>query len=477
MSDYEVASRLMDLYCFNREKYRYMFRNKDGEAQYMSVDKPLTVEVLFKHLSGKMTVSVCGGRIDTVFSTFDIDEPGLDKVRLVVNKLAELGVPRDKMYISTSGNKGHHVDIFYDKPIYKSHGAKLFEEMMRDPALADVKVEYFPTHDRCIKIPLGINYKSGRRCWYLDQETLEEIQNNEYVLGIQKWSAEECGRIVYDINKKRKLADIEEAKVNAAERAEKKKEVKERAVMPSYASKDPVLTAQGERHKLMLSKAVYMRCTGSNEDEIYEGIMEWAHRQNPCYIGSSWEEVEKDARGIAKYAVKTNKPSVEWKQRRAIRESAIGEMKRGDIENILMGSTKTTRKVAFLICAYCVCYGECICSYETMAERIGVSLQTVVTAVAELREKKIVTLKKKGGVLRINNKPQFRANRYEFTRVGLMPNPIKTRRTSAVINIKKVEEDFDTEYYKAICRVADISELKKYMTSTEFKICKEVAAS
>lgn len=466
MATKEQTAKLIDLYCFNRDRFAYMYRKKDGEPGYKTMKKPLTVYHVMNHLDGRMTLSVLGGDKNTVFSTFDIDEPGLDKVRLVVDRLVALGVPRERMYISTSGNKGHHVDIFYDKPVWKSQGEKLYEYVMADPAVAEIRVEYFPTHERCIKIPLGINYKTGRRCWYLDQETLEEVEDQNYVLGIEKWSADEFEAMMYRLNKEAKLAKIAAAKENTGAAYERR----ERVVMPKHAENEPVLTGTGQRHDKMLRKAVYLRCCGADEDVLREELKAWVARQNPEYIGSTEDEVAADMSEIIGSVVAKYKPSREWQRREW---SSVGVVSMQDVENILkVAKTPSERKVAMLICAYTSCIGKCVMGYDTMAERTGVSLPTVVKAVKALIAAKLIKSWKRGGVKTVNGQPRFFANEYVFTDKWVYDGWPTASKKRTEFRLEDVKDDIVGFYYRTMWAMVDHDTLRTWMKPMEYKECK-----
>ena len=122
-----------------------------------------------------------------------------------------------------------------------------------------------------MKIPLGVNLKTGNRCWYVDRETLEPIENFDYISEITPMSAKEFEQIVYTMNKRSRTEDILIAKENAKS---------------GYARKNipnkngPVLTAVGQRHNLMCKLSVYLRKSGADEETIRDELMVWVSRQN-----------------------------------------------------------------------------------------------------------------------------------------------------------------------------------------------------
>lgn len=480
----DIGSKLLDLYCFNMRKYSFMFKKKDGEVVYHTTNKPFSIMQIYHHLDGKMTMSVYAGDMDTVFSTFDVDEPDPDLVRRVMDKLAELGVPRERMYVSTSGNKGYHIDIFYDQPIFKASGERLYKYLMKEPRLAERKVEYFPTGGRCIKIPLGVNFKSGRRCWYLDRETLESIEDIEYVLGIEKWAKIEFEEMMYRLNKAAKTELIQRAIENAKESAQPKPKPpsREQFSRQDWVDKEPDIEHPGERHNNMLKKAKFLRIHGASEEILYEELLAYVARQqekHPDGIASSQEEIEEDARLIAQTTVKAFEPKYNWVGNEVVRKketNSNGVITAQDLANILLCTKPSTRKVAFVICVYTSCFGQCTMGYNGLSERSGVSVPTVNTALKELREKKIIGWWKRGGFKEINGEPRPEASSYKFTQKQLFGVWPEIMHKQKIFQFDKVRDDLMAFYYRTMATMLSPYELKNQMTAGELEKCKPYLA-
>ena len=482
----DIGSKLMDLYCFNMEKYSFMYNGKDGEVVYRTVAKPFSIKHIYHHLDGRITMSVFGGKMDTVFSTFDVDEPDPDLVRRVMDKLAELGVPRERMYVSTSGNKGYHIDIFYDKPIYKASGERLYKYVMKDPELAGRKVEYFPTGGRCIKIPLGVNLKTGRRCWYLDLETLEPIEDIEYVLGIEKWAKDEFEGMMHRLNKAAKLDLINRGLAITAEKKEEKPKpnppTRAQFSRQDWIESEPTIEHPGERHNKMLKKANFLRIHGADEDVLYEELLAYVERQrrkNPDCIASSQEEIEEDARAMAVTTVKAFQPKYQWIGSEHVRKNETnmsGVITAQDIANILLCSKPSVRKVAFVICVYTSCFDKCVMGYDGWMERCGLSSRTVSEALKEIREKKIVSWWKRGGVKEVNGQPKPEASEYKFTKKQLFGTWPEIMHKHKIFQFDNVKEDLMGFYYKTMATMLSPYELRQQMTAGELKKCQPYLA-
>lgn len=445
MDEYVVIQQLMNLYCFDMTRYRYMTPN----GEYHTVKLPYDETLIYEHLEGKKTVCVYARERNTIFHTFDVDESDPVKVHLVIDKLVGIGIPRDKIYVSTSGNKGYHIDLFFDAPVWKSDVEGVFNYVVRDPVIAAIRMECKPGRKGAIKIPLGINFKTGRRCWYVDRDTLEPIERNDYVFEIQKMSAADFAQIAYICNKEKKKEDILLAKANPRKPQKPRKFV---------ARNEPTITAPGQRHDKMLQKAVWLRAVGGEADDIYEELIRWVKRQDPSMIGSSWKEIDDDASRIAIDVAKQYEVKTKQKKNMVHRTD---EISRSDMETVISAPTKTARKAAFLICAYCRAFGVCSMGYDRMAQILGVTYQTAFNAVKALIECGVIEKKKVGGVTYSDGKPVLVANEYAWS--------IKQIDGGIKFAVSEVSSDFLRVYYRALCDVFERQILEKRLTRSELE--------
>lgn len=469
MEQYPIVEKLMELYGYNKFDFRYMYINKDGEAAYTDPHRALTYTDLYEHLDGKKTVSVYGRKWHTKFMTIDVDESNKEAVFLLINKMEEVGIPKDRIYVSMSGNKGYHLDVFFDVGLSMKFVENLFKYIWRDPEVKKIAVECFPLYHNAIKIPLGINLKTSRRCWYADRDTLEPYENDyEYILDIKPMSAGAFKEIVSECNKKAWVEDLAIAKENAKKPKENKNNVKLEGNI--YQSKnEPMITMPGQRNHLMCKKAVYLRCVGAEEETIYRELLNWVDRQDPSLIRSSRLEIEKDAAQIAhrvavKYEVKVKANPVNHKENKPT-ELYITD---GDMKQILKATTKMARRVAFLICVYCKKYGACILGYRKIEEIIGASDMAAYRAIKLLTELGIVSQESHGGMTRMNGKPVLKANKYLF--IGAEENDELMR---VFFNFDDIERDFEKAYYGTIRKMCDDETVKQHFTGTEVRRIKD----
>lgn len=459
MDEYVVIQQLLNLYCFDMTRYRYM--SPDGKYHTMKI--PYDETVLFEHLDGKKTVCVYAKEKNTIFHCFDVDEPDPDKIHKLVNKLVGCGIQRDFIYVSTSGNKGYHVEIFFDRPVWKSLAENFFNYLMRDPEIASIKMECKPGRNGAIKLPLGINFKTGRRCWYVDQDTLAPIESMDYIFCVQKMSAEDFEQIVYICNKEKKIEDIELAKQKTIKRTKPRK-------IP--LRNEPVITALGQRHDKMLQKAVWLRCVGGEAEDIFEELINWVNRQDMSLIGSNWKEIEEDAYRMANDVVKHYEPKVTMRKH-SVRHSQ--KLDRTDIQIILNAPTRSARKVAFLICASIKVFGVCSIGYDRIAQILGITTPTAFNSVKALIESGVVRKRKTGGVIYTDGEPRLVANEYVLCDDLPVYESINIK-CECPVSMGEINSSFNDNYYGALMKMCDADTLSKYMTKSELEECMKYGA-
>ena len=455
MDKYYIVERLMSLYCFNKYEHRYMYLASNGEARYIDPHTGITHTDLYEHLDGKKTISVYGRKYTTKFMTLDVDEPEPDHVFALISKMKSTGIPEDRIYVSTSGNKGYHIDVFFDESVLKQHVENYYEYIRRDPEIAKVNFECFPLYHSSIKIPLGINFKTGRRCWYIDRTTLEPYENFDYIMQITPMSADEFNGIVRRCNKEAMEQDIEIAK----KRQWPHKDIRRSQFSPEG---EPVLTAAGDRHILMRKRAVYLRKIGGDEESIYDELLRWVDRQDPSLIKSSPREIERDAANLAKSAVR--KYDVIDPVEHVEKKTPGHHITNGDVDIILKAANRNARKVAFLICMYCKQYGSCRMGYERMAETIGISVMTAYSAVGRLIDGGIIRKVAKGRLVRSNNGPLLTPNEYKMAEDAGLDGE-----EGVEFDVDTID-DFDSFYYSVMVQICGVAKLKKYFTAKEMKL-------
>lgn len=449
--EYKVAERIMDLYVDYRQDFVWM--NTRGDTFRPRPRRTLTIGEILQHLDGGNTVSVLANARSTIFLCFDVDVKDRDRVNAIRYALIDMGISDDYIYVSTSGGKGYHVEVFFDGEIWNTRAENLYKLVFQMYGVDKTNVEYMPTAKKAIKLPLGINHKTGNRCWYINKETFEPIEDYEYIFQIKRFSVEKLEEILHKKNKERFYRDLETAAkpVHGVNR---------------YNYEFPVITEQGQRHKMMCSVAMHYHICGLDEDGIYTGLLEWVDKQDRRLIESTDSEIERDARSIAHSVMKMPVTEREQKPKRELPPDMKTYVTAGDVERILTITSKSYRKVAFLLFAYCRRFETAVLSYDQMEEITGLTRAYVIRAVKELADPyKYIAKKEIGGFATRHGQRVRLANEY-----NLVGGDDGGRRYWMALN--EINEQLDDTYYKALVALGDKEKLKEVLTRTEKEIIK-----
>ena len=155
-----------------RKEKRFEFRPvREGERQYMSITKGH----IKNHLIGDITLGVYTTRTDQTakWLCIDVDDMDVSVVHRLVAGIEDRFGP-NACLVEFSGSRGYHIWLFFDEPKSVRTVVALGRLLTKD-----VCVEIYPKQaeidgiGNLVKLPLGIQKKTGDRCWFVDSETLE----------------------------------------------------------------------------------------------------------------------------------------------------------------------------------------------------------------------------------------------------------------------------------------------------------------
>lgn len=447
-----IEQEIMDRYCFYRKKYVIM-----TEKRIRTVHHSFTDKVITSHLGGYYSLSVFAGEKATRFISIDVDAGGPEAVRKVMAALEELGIPHDKIYVSTSGRKGYHVDMFFEPYLYNNTARNLYNLMIWRSELDPKKIEFRPTNTQAIKIPLGVHVKTGNKCWYLDRDTLEPIEDEAYIYGIETMEADGIKEIVKKWNKVRwneLREEISNRKSPAGGDAGRRIEFDD----TYYEGKR--LVASGTRHNTMVEIAKDLRTYGAGLEQIESALVSFYEKQSPSMIETSEKEVLRDIREIAGWAERCVEPRHEWQPLQLKRIYFTAE----DIDRILGLDTKAARKVAFLIFFYSKIYGSgSYLSFNRISDVTGCTAKTAQKAVAKMLEQKMIQ-RESGGCHYSNGRMVVKANKYQ-----IIPVDKYDKGLSYPVMEKITPDNFDRIYYGVLAGLCTDEYLRARLTKGEME--------
>ncbi|MBU9720548.1 MULTISPECIES: TOTE conflict system archaeo-eukaryotic primase domain-containing protein [Bacillaceae] len=317
-----IIQKFNQLYIIKRSKYLIL----SDKGNYVTFDKKkyenakyLTDFTVYRHLEGKSTLGVFATRRASKFICFDVDIKDIHKAKWVTYKvhhaLMELGVPKNYIHISHSGNKGYHMEVFFSEPI-ENYVVKEFHSLVLTHAeLIDIDygdVELRPTAEQGVKLPLGKHFKTkgNKRCWYVDYDKgLEPVRSYNYILNIEPVQS----ATIYDILNREKDSLLEEEVIevdNTDDYIEQKYEP-----LPSYkqnVNEDETIEAiekllseglpmQGTRHNSLFKLAKYFKWLGLSGEQVNQELINWMEWQDESKYSMKRKDWLKDIEEIVEY--------------------------------------------------------------------------------------------------------------------------------------------------------------------------------
>lgn len=368
IGEVEIAQALSRLYISYRKKFNMVTR---GGSIFLpkKAGKPLCLldSHMLGHVRQRYAICVFAGAQSSKFLCFDVDRQDEVTVGGILSELTTIGIPRNMMHVSTSGGKGYHVDIFFDKLMYTKELGLVYKHLASRMDME--KVEFRPTYTQSIKLPLSIHGKTGNHCWYLDRETYVPIADPGYVLDIQPFSSETMREIIRELPR-----EVPQTKRVCASLGSYMK-------LDENLPKDRIVQV-GTRHSLMVSLATKAFYDGTNKEECSEMLLSWCEQQDQSLIESNNGQIDADIRRITNWVYGK---TFQKKTRRA-KQVAITLT---DVQIVLRQSARSVRKLLFFIIAtHKACYYGI--SAKRMGEIIGVSRMSVHTALNRLEEQRLI---------------------------------------------------------------------------------------
>lgn len=417
---HETITKLNALYITTRRKY--ILQTEKGYTT-LNTDKSPNVWVLndgmlHRHIEGYKTYGIFNGNTVNKFITFDIDyADDLKMARWATLKLidileSEFNICSNDIHVSFSGNKGYHIDLFFDEPIKLEDARAFYLRVISEANLPSEKVEFRPTYTQAVKLPLGIHNKTGARCWYVDHETLEPIESFAYLDNVEPMDH----TLILDA-----LIDLTVEQQEEFERVVEHTNVDVNVVNHEKAIEKVIdilnvgkLIYSNTRHDTTVLLATFCNTQGYEQDEAVELIMGVLHNTPTEYFseGSKPDFWRREAERIVKIAFERNyqlgnhnKPVTVYKSEiRAV--LSVGTFKQKQLAYAMLITSKRYGKTFYL-------------TVNTAMQMIGTkSRDTVQRAIKKLIEVGIIECVQKGEIDRARSRERghrfFKPNRYRI---------------------------------------------------------------
>ena len=425
---------------------RYVLCTKEGRILTPKMKdgtySTLTDGILKNHLQQYYAVAILAGKYSSRFLCFDVDDGQPDTVHMVIDALVEIGFPRQLIYISLSGGKGYHVEMFFDGLVRTNKLKDIYARVIDMTGCDPRKLEFRPTHGNAIKLPLSVHPRTGKVCWFVEQDTLLPIERHDYLFEIKQIPA-----IVLD--------RIHSGNGSAADEGT---EPPEEQSVPTDMTDGGVyedLDIAGTRHNRMRRMAVNMRMNKHMPSEIREALIEWYERQDTSKIRSSREEVLKDIDGLVAWVFSDQFIIHLSDNPNSIRIST------SDMKGVLTAGNRSEKRILFLLLARSIADQKAI-TLADIASTVALSRPTVIKAIRNLCDQCI--LECRNGTRKRFPDGNFSCESNQYT----VHRRYRSKGDKTLsFSLEDLMLRFDDCYYKAISELIPFEQLSMYLSVDE----------
>jgi hypothetical protein len=458
-----IYAKINELYIQTRSKYlvqfpdSYVTFNKKHSARVVVLNDSM----LKTHIDGDLTYGIFNGGYFNKFITFDVDfnDKGLARwatLKLIDVLVREFTIMRQDIHVSISGNKGYHVDLFFDKPIPVKEIRAFYDQVIATVGkLPDGQIEFRPSWTQGVKLPLGVHQKTGNRCWFCDNETLTHINSFDYLLDVQPMDstiiteadfgltdqqASEFEAVAAETNIMANVIDVSAALQKA------------RRILETGR-----LTESNSRHSTTLTLACFYNSQGFEQEEAVEAIMDILNATPPQYFskGSTPDHWLKEAKRLVAYAYEKD-----MKLGNADKQVRIYK---SEILAVLQCGTFKQKQLLYAMLVTSKRYGSTFyLTTKTAMAMIGTnSRETVQNGIKTLVKKGYVEYRRKAEV--------DRARSLEIGQVRHKPNKYRLLLGELEESEPFVEASSDHSIVDVALMLCDVKEIRKYVKRREYE--------
>ncbi|MEI3606909.1 hypothetical protein SPD48_14490 [Pseudogracilibacillus sp. SE30717A] len=458
-----VIDKINTLYIQTRSKYLVQFPEGKYITLTYSADNKVTKfndSMLSTHLQGGLTYGTFSGGYFSKFMTFDVDceNESMSRwitLRLVYVLVEEFELNRSDIHVNMSGGKGYHVDLFFSEQVKVEELRKFYQSVLISVGeLSEGQIEFRPSWTQGVKLPLGIHQRTGNRCWFVDNETLEPIESYEYILGIEPMPSE----AITDSN-----IDLTEEQKAEFERVASSTDISVNAIDLSGALQNAAmiietgrLTASGTRHKTTYTLACFGNSQGWEREEAVDVIMDVLQNTPREYFseGSTPEYWLKETNRLVDYVYDNDKTIMGTDRDLTIYKS--------EILAVLNAGTFRQKQLAYAMLVTSKRFGNIFyLTIRTAMKMIGTnSRQTVQNAIKQLID---------NGFIKYHRKSEIdKARSREVGHIYYKPSKFRLAFEEPDEGEESVTVSKDKDMIEVALMLCDEQEIRKYVKRREF---------
>jgi len=487
----KIAQAISKLYITYRKRFiEQYYNNEKNIVTYKENKYTLKDSIILEHLRQKRIIGVFSGSIITSFICFDVDINDENYCKWAVYKIVDalhnLGILGKYIHISLSGSKGYHVEVFFDQPVYNTDVEKLYNIVLNEFDLINLKkygdIELRPCITKTnsvlgVKLPLGINLKTNNVCWFCDySKSLKPIKKYDYVLSIEQMPKEILLNILEKENDipitPKQQYDIEEITEKHKSLPEYKNNIDEKYTIDKVL--DLIhngLQITGSRHNALFNIIKYYKHVGFSQEVAKEYAIQWMEQQDKTTYTTKWEAIILDINEIAEYVYSNNCSFV-------IKNIDIN-ITMEEITEIIKIKGKNNRLVLYSLLIHSKRYatknGIFYMSYNQMVEVTGLTKKTLIKIVRELEDLGLIIVNR-SEITKFNTKlgkPITETNRYVVNLSGVINEIGEDKKDENLINNDKSFNICDKNcidcFNACLCHMFTNKELKIILSERNYR--------
>lgn len=174
----------------------YTVENKPGQKGYNG----LTDQHLKHHIQGRKNIAMYFPKNSSKLIGFDVDTMDFSIVQKVYNAIVAKGIPEECVAISSSGNKGYHVDVFMSELLGFYYTKRFYKAVLNATGLDEKQVEVRGAGAQAYKLPLTKHRNTKKECCFVDVEG-NKLDTIEAIEGFKKVDIEIIKKAVLEHSK------------------------------------------------------------------------------------------------------------------------------------------------------------------------------------------------------------------------------------------------------------------------------------
>jgi len=461
-------------------RWKYIFQSAETKG-WLTFDhyvnnkiRKMNDSMIKRHLTGNGAYGVFSAKDFTKFLTFDVDVKGdLQKAKWITIKLVEslkqVGIDDKDIHISFSGNKGYHVDLYFNKPIENDLAYEFYEMMLIQAECTSKEIEFRPHMLKYgVKLPLGIHQATGKRCWYVDYYNhFKPIESFDHILTIEQMDVDVLYAIMEkeaDMYDEQEVVEVEETRhaieTKITPLSSYKQNVDEKETIESieiliYEG----LQIVGTRHNSSFKIAKYFRHQGFDQEETLDMLDEWIRQQDETKFSTPLDDCYKDNELIVKYVYE--------KEVSLTIQSKKVEVSYEEMKQILKLKSLNQKTIAYCLLIHSKRFanqqGVFYMSFNQMAIASGLSDKTVRTIVNQLEDSGIMNIVARNQMLK-DSRGAFagkKPNKYQMN--------IEAVKSESLYEIEIDELNYKDSLRLVISSLFDMNELKNTLPRRQYE--------